>query len=92
MNLREQAHHAHAAMRHEAAILAIAEEFHLPLLEVRAAYDGALSLLLQEATVVEFVPVLAEKRLRAMYRPGKAVRQHDLSTQTVDNTVNKPLF
>lgn len=57
-----------AARRHDAAVREIAQEFGRPIAEVREIYQGELSGMLSNAAIVEFLPVLAEKRVRARYR------------------------
>lgn len=56
------------AMAHAAAVRAIAEEFKRPPDEVAALYRAALADLAPQAAVAQFLPVLAGKRVRALYR------------------------
>jgi len=61
---------AQTAMRHDAAICAIAGDFQRPVAEVRALYQDELANLLAGAAIADFLPILAEKHVRASYRDG----------------------
>ena len=56
------------AISPEAAIAAIAEEFRRPISEVAALFHGELAGMRAGAAIVDFLAVLAEKRVRARYR------------------------
>lgn len=56
-----------SAMRHEADIRAIADEVGRPLAEIAALYQLELGLLTAHATVLDYLPIFINKKLRRLY-------------------------
>lgn len=69
---------ATTAARHQASISALCEEIGVPLDELAALYQCELARLSATASVTDYLPVLAAKKVRRFYRQrALALHQYD---------------
>jgi hypothetical protein len=59
-----------AERRHALSIKELAQELALPLENVAALYNAALRELMVDARIIDYLPILAAKRVRAACKSG----------------------
>jgi len=61
--------------RYNSSIQSIARELAVPIDDVVARYKATLATLLPNATVNDYIAILAEKKVKAVYRSGYRGRE-----------------
>ena len=61
--------------RYNSSIQSIARELAVPIDDVVARYKATLATLLPRATVNDYIAILAEKKVKAVYRSGYRARE-----------------
>ena len=61
--------------RYNSSIQSIARELAVPIDDVVARYKATLATLLPHATVNDYIAILAEKKVKAVYRSGYRNRE-----------------
>ena len=61
--------------RYNSSIQSIARELAVPIDDVVARYKATLATLLPRATVNDYIAILAEKKVKAVYRSGYRGRE-----------------
>jgi hypothetical protein len=61
--------------RYNSSIQSIARELAVPIDDVVARYKATLATLLPNATVNDYIAILAEKKVKAVYRSGYRNRE-----------------